>query len=133
VLERAQVIEKQAAKEAEKNMIQTASELGDKLHYTKEQVEAFARTAGKKLDEARRGTADVLAGSASSVRDAGHQLDELAERAASKLDSTAKYVRRHDAGSMLSHLGQVVRRNPAGFIIGGAAVGFLIALTLKRK
>jgi ElaB/YqjD/DUF883 family membrane-anchored ribosome-binding protein len=114
-------------------MSQTVSHLGEQLSDAFEQVGALGRTAGKKLDEARRNTADALTGSASSVRDAGEAIDELAEKAAAKLDSTAKYVRSHDAEGILTDVRHVIRRHPASVVTGAAAVGFLFGLAIRKQ
>jgi ElaB/YqjD/DUF883 family membrane-anchored ribosome-binding protein len=118
-------------------MTKTAPHLGEELSGTVEQVADLARSAGKKLDEARYETADALAGAACSVRTTGRQgseaIDDLANSAASKLDSTAAYVRRHDTSDMLGDLQQLVRRHPASFLVGAAVVGFFLGSAGRRK
>lgn len=109
-------------------MTLTSSHLGEKLCDTLEQVGDLGRTAGKKLDEARCGTANALTGSASSVRDAGRAVDELAKRTATRLDSTAAYVRHP-----VIHLRQNIRRHPAGFVAWAAAAGFLLGFAIRKK
>ena len=78
-------------------MTKTAPHLGEELSGTVDQVADLARTAGKKLDEARYETADALAGAACSVRTTGRQgseaIDDLANSAASKLAGAACSVR----------------------------------------
>lgn len=114
-------------------MIETASQLGEKLQDTLEQVGSLGRAAEKKFAEARRQTADALKGSAGSVRDAGEAIDELAEKTAVKLDQGAECVRNYDMGGLLVNLQQLIRRHPAGFVTGAAAAGFLIGLSARRK
>jgi hypothetical protein len=80
-------------------------------------------TAANKLD-------DALTGSARSMRAAGETLDELAGRAADKLDSTAAYVRSHDPGIGLVHLRQIIRRHPAVMVAGAAAAGVVVGMAL---
>lgn len=118
-------------------MNRTAPHLGEELPGTVEQVANLARTAGEKLDEVRYETADTLAGAASSVRATGRQgseaIEDLANNAASKLDSSAAYVRRHDVGDMLGNLRQVVRQHPASFLVGAVAAGFFLGSAIRRK
>jgi len=57
----------------------------------------------------------------------------MSESAAGKLDSTAAYVRSHDVGGMLGNLRQVIGRNPAGFLILAAGIGFLAGSAFGRN
>jgi len=114
-------------------MSETASHLTEKLSDTLVQAEDLGRAAGKKLHEARRGTADALSASASRVRNTGAAIDELAERAAATLDSTAGYVRSHDSGDILAGLRQVVHRHPASFVAGAVAAGFFFGFVFRKR
>jgi ElaB/YqjD/DUF883 family membrane-anchored ribosome-binding protein len=119
------------------NINKTASDLGEELSDAVKQVADLGQTAIDKLDDVRHGTADALAGAASSVRSTGRQgseaIEDLTKSAASKLDSTAAYVRKHDMGDMLGHLRHVVRRNPTSFIVGAAAIGFFLGTAIRRE
>jgi hypothetical protein len=119
------------------NMTETTSHLGERFSDAKEQVKGLGRTAGQKLDEARQWTADEVQGAASSVRTAGRHgseaIDGLASNTANKLDSTAAYVRSHDAGGMFADLRQVIRRHPAGLLVMAAAIGFLAGAALRTN
>jgi ElaB/YqjD/DUF883 family membrane-anchored ribosome-binding protein len=108
------------------------TDLGERIHDTLEQVGALSRTAGKKLQHARCGTADVLKGSAASVRGAGEAVDQFSQKAAAKLETCAKYVRKFDAQHLVSGVRQAVRRNPTGFIACAAALGLLCGLMMRR-
>ena len=110
-----------------------SSDLSEKFHDTLEQVGEFSRTAGKKLQGARRGTAEVLKGSAASIRDCAGAIDSLAHRTASSLEATSNYVRKHDVRRIKADLRQLIRTNPGGFMIGAAAIGFLCGLSLRRS
>jgi ElaB/YqjD/DUF883 family membrane-anchored ribosome-binding protein len=108
------------------------TDLSGKLHETLEQVGALSRTAGKKLDHARHGTADALKGSAASVRGAGETIEHIAGKAAGKLENCAKYVRKFDSEHLIADVRQAIRRNPASFIAAAAAVGLVCGLALRR-
>ncbi len=114
-------------------MIEAASNISETLTGTLGQVGALCRTAGKKVHDARCGTADALNGSASTVRDTAEAIDELAESAAAKLDSTAAFVRDYDPGEVFVTLGRVVGRHPAVFLTGAAVAGFLFGFAARRK
>ena len=70
----------------------------------------------------------ALTGSDACVREAGEVIDELAERAAARLDSTAAYLRRHDPKIGLRHMRRVIRRHPARIVAGAAAAGFVFGM-----
>jgi hypothetical protein len=114
-------------------MIETASNISETLSETLGQVGALCRTAGKKVHDARCGTADALNGSASTVRDTAEAIDELAENTAAKLDSTASFVRNYDPADVFVTLYKVIGRHPAIFLTGAAAAGFLLGFAARRK
>lgn len=106
--------------------------IGETLAETRQQAEALGRATARKLDRARRCTADALADSASSVRDAGETIDSMAGDAADTLDSTAAYVRRHDVNGMLVDLQRIIRHHPGSVAAGAAVAGFLFGLAIRR-
>jgi hypothetical protein len=108
------------------------TDLSEKFHDALGQVGALSRTAEKKLEHARHGTADVLKGSAASVRGAGEAIEHFAEKAAGRLETCSKYVRKFDSEHLVSGVRQAVRRNPAGFIAAAAALGLLCGLAMRR-
>jgi len=119
------------------NINETASKVGAGLYRGQERVDDLGRTAGEKLDEARHRTAAALENAASSVRTTGRQgaeaIGTLSENAAGKLDSTAAYVRGHDVVGMLVNLRQVIARNPTGFLVLAASIGFLAGSAVRRN
>jgi len=119
------------------NTTEKPAKTGAGLYRAQEHLEALGRTVGEKLDEARSGTADALTSAASSVRSTGRRgaetIDNLSRNAAGKLDTSAAYVRSHDVGSLLTHLRQVIRRHPTGFVLLAAGIGFLAGSTARRN
>ena len=101
------------------DLTDAATRAGATLSRAQEQVKDLGLAAGEQLDAARKGTAEGL------------------EKAAGKLDSTARYIRSNDVGNMFgnmfgnmvsniqSNLRQVIGRNPAWFLILAAGIGFL--------
>ena len=119
------------------NIKETTSRARAELYRGQASMDDLGRTAGEKLDEARQATAGALENAAFSVRTTGRHgaetIDTLSESAAGKLDSTAAYVRSHDVGGMLINLRQVIGRNPAGFLLLAAGIGFLAGSAVRRN
>ena len=116
-----------------KTLTETASELGKE---TKDTIEDLSRSAAKKLDDARDGTADALHTAASSVRTTGRQSSEaigsLATGAADRLDATVSFVEDCDVKSALTGLRKFGRRHQAGSLVAAVAVGFLAGSAMSR-
>jgi hypothetical protein len=119
------------------SLTETATRAGETLSRAQEQVKDLGRTAVEKLDEARVGTAAALESAACSVRSTGHdgarKIETISEQAAGKLDSTAEYMRGQDVGRMLGNLKLAVGRNPGGFLLLAAGIGFLAGSALRRN
>jgi ElaB/YqjD/DUF883 family membrane-anchored ribosome-binding protein len=116
-----------------RTLTETASELGKEA---RESVEELARSAGKRLDQARDDTGDALHAAASSVRSTGRQgsaaIDNLATGAADRLDATASYVEDHDLRDVFNGLRRFARRHLTGSLVVAAAVGFLAGSAICR-
>ena len=119
------------------NLTDTATRAGATLSRAQEQMKDLGLAAGEKLDAARKGTADALENAAFSVRTTGRDgaksIETISENAAGKLDSTAQYIRSNDVGGMLGNLRQVIGRNPTGFLILAAGIGFLAGSAFARN
>ena len=119
------------------NLTETATQAGEALSRAQEQVKDLGRTAVEKLDEARVGTADALESAASSVRttgrDGARKIETISERAAGTLDSTAQYMRGQDVGRVLGNVKLAIGRNPGGFMLLAAGIGFLAGSALRRS
>jgi hypothetical protein len=115
----------------------TATRAGATLSRAQEQVKDLGFAAGEKLDEVREGTAEALESAAFSVRTTGRDgaksIESMSENAAGKLDSTARYIRSHDVGGMLGNVRQAMSRNPTGFLILAAGIGFLAGSAFRRN
>ena len=113
-----------------KAVTETATEFGKD---TKDSIEEFGRSAGRKMDEARDETGDALHAAASSVRTTGRQsskaIDNCATRTADRLDSAASYVKDHDLRGMLRKFG---RQHITGSLVAAVAIGFLAGSALAR-
>jgi hypothetical protein len=118
------------------NLADTATRAGATLSHAQDRAKDFGLAGGEKLDEARKGTADALENAAFSVRtngrDGAQAIENMSEKAAGKLDFAAEYVRSHDVGGVLGNLRQVIGRNPTGFFILAAGIGFLAGSAFRR-
>jgi ElaB/YqjD/DUF883 family membrane-anchored ribosome-binding protein len=116
-----------------KTVTETASELGKEA---RESIEELGRSAGRKLNEARDETGDVLHSAASSVRKTGRQgsaaIDNCSTRTADRLDATASYIEDHDLGDVFTGLRRIARRHLTGSLVAAAVIGFLAGSALSR-
>jgi ElaB/YqjD/DUF883 family membrane-anchored ribosome-binding protein len=104
----------------------------------KESMSDMARTASQTVDDGRKIAAERLGSAASAVRDRADQLpggpkvQQFAHTAADGLNTTADYVRSHDAKHMLSDVKRVVKNNPGPSLVIAAAFGFMLGRALTR-
>jgi ElaB/YqjD/DUF883 family membrane-anchored ribosome-binding protein len=104
----------------------------------KESMSDMARTASQTVDDGRKTAAERLGNAASAVRDRADQLpggpkvQQFAHAAADGLNTTADYVRSHDAKHMLSDVKRVVKNNPGPSLVIAAAFGFMLGRALTR-
>ena len=118
------------------NIEETTAKAAAGLDRSQDSLENLGHTASEALDAARRGTAVAFENAASTVRataDGGAEtIGTVAQSAAAKLESTAAYVRTHDAGDMLLRLRQLITRHPAGFLIVAAGIVLLAGSHFRR-
>jgi len=96
----------------------------------------YGRAAVDNIDRNVRNAAGAFESTAGTLRsqagNAPGKVSDMAQTAATKLDSTAQYLREFDTREVLSQLEDWTRRNPGIAIFSAAAVGVLIGLSLKR-
>ena len=61
----------------------------------------------------------------------GEKVAEAAHKTADAMESAADYVREQDLSGMLSDFRQTVTRHPGAALLAAAALGFVIARSLK--
>jgi phage I-like protein len=102
-----------------------------------ERLNELSRVAGRTVAEAQVGAAEALENAASSVRTSARHgseaIDNLAERAAGKLDSTAARVRSPDLETPVTTLGRFIRRHSTASLILGAAIGLFAGSAVWRR
>lgn len=114
---------KQGAKTA---LHKTQEKAGDAVHRATDQAKA-------RINEQKDSAAESLQSVAEAVRDAGNQLREhdrgqlggLAADIAQNVDNLSGYLRRTDVDEVAQQTEQFARRQPALFLGGALALGFL--------
>jgi ElaB/YqjD/DUF883 family membrane-anchored ribosome-binding protein len=115
-----------------------AERAGNRVHDVKESISDMARTAKQTVDEGRQTAAERLGSAASAVRDRAEQLpggpkvQQFAHAAADRLNTTADYMRTHDAKRMFADVGRVVTNNPGPSLVIAAAFGFVLGRAFTR-
>ena len=102
----------------------------------KDKLSDLAQSAAEKLERGRVGTADTLESAASAVRtkggEAGAAITDLSGKAATNLDTSARYVRNADFGQVWSDMGAVARRHPGAIAISAIVAGVCIGRMMTR-
>lgn len=110
--------------------------LTDAASQVRDTASQYGNAAADNIDRNVRSAAGALESTASTLRsqagNAPGKVSDMAQTAATKLDSTAQYLREFDTREVLTHLEDWTRRNPGIAIFSAAAVGFLIGMSLKR-
>ena len=112
-----------------KTLTETASDLG---RQAMESAGELGLSGGRRLDEARLETGDVLHAAASSVRTTGDAIGNLATGTADRLDASASYVENHDLRAVSLGLRSFARRHLTGSLVTAVAIGFLAGSALRR-
>jgi len=95
----------------------------------------WGRTAASTVDRNMKTAAGALEQTATALRDRvpeSGMVNEYGTAAAEKIQSTARYLREHDTGDLVSGMESMVRRNPGVSLCAALAVGFLIGSAMKR-
>jgi len=105
-------------------------------------------TFGSTTNDLRREATDAANGAAAAVSDMTSKAQETASQfasrvqekaanlgrtAADKLSSTTQYFRDHEVKEIASDLNEYVRANPTKALIGAAAMGFVVAMMIRRS
>jgi ElaB/YqjD/DUF883 family membrane-anchored ribosome-binding protein len=94
-----------------------------------EKVAEFGRSVESAVNDTRKPAADALESTAAVLR---HKVSGL-RMAAGKLESTADYVREHDARGMLGDVGRFVKSHPGKSLVSAAVVGFLLGRAFRNR
>jgi ElaB/YqjD/DUF883 family membrane-anchored ribosome-binding protein len=120
----------------------TANSVKDKISDAASQIKntasQYGSTAVNQIDSGVRGAAGALHSTADRLRSQvgstqGGKVADIAQTAASKLDSTAQALQDFDTRQAFAQFESWTRQNP-GIAIGGAlAIGFFLGMTLRSS
>lgn len=86
----------------------------------------------RRAAEAVRGMAGALHRAAGDLKPENEAMGRYTDMAAERLDQFAGYLRRADWSEVLSEAENLARRQPAWFIGGAMAAGFVVARLIKN-
>ena len=115
-----------------------ARELGSRARH---KIEEAGQAAGRSVTEGASRAGERLRSVAGALRAASDRLDEegegwlagYARGKASQVDQMSGYLGRKDAGRMMSDLEEKARVNPAAFLGGTLATGFVVGRFLRSS
>jgi ElaB/YqjD/DUF883 family membrane-anchored ribosome-binding protein len=98
-------------------------------------IDSKKREIEEKARDARAAVADTLEAAADTVRsaadDSAAKINDLANQAGKKLDSTATCVRSWAGGNLFRGLRRKVNRNPLQSLAVAAAIGLVAGVSWK--
>ncbi|MHB8837818.1 MAG: hypothetical protein ACYC7F_02570 [Gemmatimonadaceae bacterium] len=98
-------------------------------------ADASSRVQDKASDAFRAGrvaTADGLDAAASGLNTGGDRVADLAHSTADSLKSSAKYVRKHNAGRMVDDIESLIQAHPGKALLGAVLLGFFAGRAFRR-
>jgi len=110
----------------------------EKLSQTaKDKLSDLAQSAEEKLERGRVGTAETLESAATAVRTKGGEasaaIADLSGKAATNLDTSARYVRNASLGQVWSDMGALARRHPGAIAVSAIAAGYCMGRMMTRR
>jgi ElaB/YqjD/DUF883 family membrane-anchored ribosome-binding protein len=105
--------------------------VGDQL---REAAESLLHEQKERVAEAAHGFADVLRQAAHSFeREQKRMAASYVDQAATQIDRFSETVRRQSLQDMLASAEDIARRQPALFLTGAVAIGFVVGRMLSRS
>ena len=118
----------------ESNFASSAEKIGQTA---KDKLSELAHSAAEKIERGRVGTADTLESAATTVRtkggEAGAAITDLSSKAATNLDTSARYVRNASIGQVWSDMGALARRHPGAIAVSGIVAGYCMGRMMTRR
>jgi hypothetical protein len=97
----------------------------------------LAQSAAERLERGRVGTAETLESAADAVRtkggEAGAAITDLSSKAATNLDTSARYVRNTSFGQVWSDVGALARQHPGAIAVSAIVVGYCMGRMMTRR
>jgi hypothetical protein len=110
----------------------------EKLNQTaKDKLSDLAQSATEKFERGRVGTAETLESAAAAVRtkggEAGAAITDLSSKAATNLDTSARYVRNASFGQVCSDMGALARQHPGVIAVSAIMAGYCMGRMMTRR
>ena len=103
----------------------------------KDKLNDLAQSAGERIERGRVGTAETLESAAATVRtrggEAGAAITDLSGKAATNLDTSARYVRNATFGQVWSDIGALARRHPGAIAVSAIVAGYCMGRMMTRR
>jgi hypothetical protein len=103
----------------------------------KDRLSDLAQSAAERVERGRVGTAETLESAAVAVRtkggEAGAAITDLSSRAATKLDTSARYVRNVSFGQVWSDVGEWARQHPGAITVSAIVAGYCMGRMMTRR
>lgn len=124
-------------------MSEQASQAGEQIKQQASNWAEDAKSRGKQmLHERKSSAAEQMSGVARALRQSAEQCQQeegqqgagrVLEQAASGLEQLSDMLRKRDIDSMIEQAGTLMRRQPALFVGGAIAAGFVLSRFLKSS
>jgi hypothetical protein len=110
----------------------------EKLSQTaKDKLNDLTQSAAEKFERGRVGAAETLESAAAAVRtkggEAGTAITDLSSKAATNLDTSARYVRNTNFGQVWSDMGTLARQHPGAIAVTAIVAGFCMGRMMTRR
>ena len=103
---------------------------------TRDKISDFAQSAAERIEKGRVGTAETLESAAATVRtkgeEAGAAITDLSSKAATNLDTSARYVRNASLGQVWSDMGALARQHPGAIAVSAIVAGYCMGRMMTR-
>ena len=101
----------------------------EKLNQTaKDKLSDLTQSASERIERGRVGAAETLENAAAAVRAkggaAGAAITDLSSKAATNLDTSARYVRNTSFAQVWSDMGALARQHPGAIAVTAIAAGY---------
>lgn len=103
----------------------------------KDKLSDLTQSAAEKFERGRLGTAETLESAAAAVRakggEAGAAITDLSSKAATNLDTSARYVRNTNFGQVWSDMGALARQHPGAIAVTAIVAGYCMGRMMTRS
>ena len=104
---------------------------------TTETLADLAQSAAGRIERGRVGAAETLESAATAVRtkggEAGAAITDLSSKAATNLDTSARYVRNASLGQVWSDMRALARQHPGAIAVSAIVVGYCMGRMMTRR